>query len=239
MIRCPACASELPPSTIRPTRSVALCPSCAASVQLGGNAEEGWVVLGHQEPAPPEGLEVIASTTAEDGAGYREPAGGSTWRARLPWRRERAWYPGLMAVGTILGALSFTLGPHRVFADQMPVPLVAVFVTLWLVIGVASGWWALSLLRNHTTISIEQDRLSCRHGPIPVVREKSLPVDLSDVELFEIERRDPAFVAKNVSTPTWHVVARLVGGHRVPVITRLPEERHALWLQRKLETMLV
>lgn len=205
------------------------------------SGDEGWEVVGFQEAAPPDGLVLIDPTGAGGPSGYRDPAADSTWRAQVSWRRERAWYPGLMAAGTLLFSVSFLFGPHGELASQMPMGFAFGFVAIpaWLVCGVLCAWWALALLRNRTTVTVADGRLSCGHGPVPVVREKSRSVDLTDVELFEVERRDPAFVVKNVSGPTWEVVARLVGGRRVPVVTRLPEERHALWLQRKLETMLV
>lgn len=234
MLRCPACATEIAPSTIRPARSVALCGGCDASIQLGGSPDAGWVVIGHQPPAPPEGLELL--DTADPVGGYRDGASHSDWSARLPWRRRGAFYPGVMALAAPVAMTSFAVGPHRFFADRIPLPMHVAAYALWIGMTIGCGWWALAFLRNRTTVTVKQGLVSCHHGPIRVLLERSRPVELADVELFEVERRDPVYVLKNISGPTWEVVARLTGGQRRTVITRLPEERHARWLQKRLES---
>lgn len=221
---------------------VALCGTCDSTVRVE-RAEGGWRAIGFTAPAAPEGLNVeIDEPPRTIEGGYRDAiAEPGRFLATRRW-----WTPSVIFLtffalawdsflvfwySTALGG-----GPPGGFGLLM-----VVFPLVHVAVGVGLTWWVLATWLNTTRIEVAGGRLSCRHGPVPWPFGRPRPVALEAVELFDTEEVVPRFnqsKRNNVAGVTWQVVARTRDGRRVPVVTKLGDERQASYVARRLDAQL-
>lgn len=243
MIACPSCDAPVSGDLVRPSRKVAVCPACDATVRLEREGE-GWRAIGFTAPAAPEGLTVeVDAPPARRGGGYRDAISEP---GRLLVTR-RWWTPAVIFLtffviawdsflifwySTALFGVGASAGGFGIVMIVFPLAHVAA--------GVGLTWWVLATWLNRTRVEVSAGRLSCTHGPVPWPFGRPQPVALESVELFEFEEVQPKFNNKGRSATgrSWRVLARTRDGRKIPVVTRLADEAQARFLARRLDQQL-
>jgi hypothetical protein len=242
MITCPSCDASIPDDAVRPARKMAVCPACDATVRLeqGG---DGWRAVGFTAPAPPDGLKVeVDEPPLRTTGGYRDAI---TEPGRF--RASRRWWTPMVIFLTffVLFWDGFLVFWYAMAFSGLGAPggvrlVMVLFPLFHVAVGVGLTWFVLATWLNRTTIEVEGGRMTCRHGPIPWPFGKAEPIALDAVDLFETEEAVSRFGnhRRGRSSRSWKVVARTEDGRRVPVVTRLGDERQAKFLARRLDAQL-
>lgn len=241
MAACPSCDAAIPDGAIRPARKMAVCPGCDSTVRLEKDGA-AWRAVGFTAPAPPGGLTVeVDEPPVKSTGGYRdaivEPGRFSA--------THRWWTPMVIFLTFFAlfwdGFLVFwyAVAFSRIGGAGIQLALI-LFPLIHVAVGVGLTWFVVATWLNRTMIEVRDGRLTCTHGPIPWPFGKTAPIALETVELFETEEAVPRFNGKRRNTsPTWKVIARTKDGRRVPAVTRLRNERQAMFVARRLDAQLV
>ncbi len=112
-----------------------------------------------------------------------------------------------------------------------------VFPLVHVAVGVGIGYSAVAGLLNRTTITIERDTLTVKHGPLPWLGNREIAKqDLQQLFCREkINHRRGN--ASHSSTISYEVHAQL-GDSEVKLVSNLTDARQALFIEQLIETTL-
>jgi hypothetical protein len=139
---------------------------------------------------------------------------------------ERRWFTPASVFIAFFAVASdgFVASWYAWIFRQSPTPGEMVFAALHIVATVALTYMALSALVNRTTITVHDDRLTVRHEPLPWPGRRELP--LERIARIYSEEREVH------SGYTFHVSAELTDGKNVRLLSRLPSNDQARYLER-------
>lgn len=212
--RCTSCGAAISDSSISREIEAARCSACGAIVDLRG------------EKAIPKRTNALVAPVPE---GWNVEEGGAGIRVR--WR----WFS---PVGLLL--IPFTLFWNGGLAlaawgitDQLAHPERLLFGLIiphvWIGIGLA--YYCLTTLLNSTTIEAGIGSISIRVGPLPWWRGNKSVSAGELQQLFVIDHR-------HKSTVTYQLCAVLRDGRKQTLLTGLPTEEKARFLETRLERIL-
>lgn len=173
-IACSTCAKEIPVEDINLDRMLAKCRSCNSimdiSPQVGNPAQALFPVMGSgSDPSPAPALEV--------------ERGGDGLVIVRRWNRKHATpmllFSGLwIAIVTVVGA-GILYGTRQTLARTGPSGYAGLLLTFspFILIGLGTGYGALGLYLNRTTIRLLDRELSVSHGPVPWLGGRSVDAD--------------------------------------------------------------
>lgn len=228
-IACSACATTLRPQDMSLETMAARCPGCGALVDLRGvlpdaapaRQEESQPVLGQRPaltqdalPMPlPRGLHV-------------EDRGSEL----VLVRRWFSWVYIFLAFFSVVwnGFLVF----WYVIAFSADAPLAfKLFPLLHVTVGAFISYLTLAGFVNRTTMVVERDHLTVRHGPLPWRGN----VDVSIGSLEQLYCTEKISHGRNGTTVRYGVEAVLRDGRNLKVVTGLDERDQALYIEERME----
>lgn len=120
---------------------------------------------------------------------------------------------GIVATDGLLAALPMVAIPH-----------------VW--IGAFLGYYVLASLLNTTELTLDDERLVVRHGPMPWFGNRDIPVP--EIDQLYVERSG---VRVN-KQPRWNLCAMGTDGVGRPVVRLLTTEAEGRWLEDRIEKAL-
>lgn len=209
-LTCPSCASRVPAGRLESPGVAARCGHCHAVLDLSSGAS---AASPGQNALPPQ-LRVL-----ESGHGVTIVRRWFTWA-----------YPFLALF--CAGWTGMLLLWYRVASEQGIQRGAELPVLGAAAVGVALGYLAAAGFVNRTTITMDRDHISVRHGPLPWAGRVNLRT--SALERVFITRK----VLKNRgrgSTALYSVEGTLRDGRTRKLVRGLGAEEQALFIQRAIE----
>jgi hypothetical protein len=211
---CPSCKAELSEASIVEALQAARCSSCGALVDLRSGG-------------------VVRFTPVRDAAAIAQPEswavdeGSGRFSVRWRWFSAGAlimipftlfWNGILLGMG--VGVSDGLKHPERLLLG-LAVPHV------W--IGFALAYATVASLLNRTEITLEEAHLVVRHGPLPWLGNRRIPVGELE-QLFVVERRSRG--------TRYELCALLRDGKKKVLLSGLDSEDKARFLEARLEAVL-
>ncbi len=134
----------------------------------------------------------------------------------------------LVFVAAFLGGL---MKPSEGSGSSSPW-FMGLFLVPFVLVGIGTGWAALALLLNRTTIRVDNERLTVTHGPVWWPGRRSLETALLD-QLYCEEY--VAYTQNNVPQYRLAVRALCKDGSRIKLAGGMEDAGQALYLERLLE----
>jgi hypothetical protein len=110
--------------------------------------------------------------------------------------------------------------------------IVIVFPIAHLAVGVGLTYYTIAGFFNRTTITIEGDEISVRHGPVPWMGNVRVPID--DLAQIRWERNKQLNRNGGVSF-TYRVKGVTRGGASITLISALTDRNQAVFIQQQIE----
>ncbi|MFT3775506.1 MAG: hypothetical protein QM820_59925 [Minicystis sp.] len=250
-LHCPTCRAEILAEDVNLGRALAKCRACnavfdfsdqfgvnhgaAASVNHGAglapvNHGAGSALQRRRPPVPvPASITVVEDPAPLDEPGYRDaPHGGGAVTIVRRWRT-------VAAAGTALFCVfwnGFLVFWYRITADA---PLIfRLFPLIHVTVGVVMTYRTLAALLNTTRITITDDAVTIRHGPVPWPGNRRIPS--ADLEQLFVEEQ--VTQQKNGASRSYHLSAVMKDGAKQRLLSGLPEPDQALFLEQRIEERL-
>jgi hypothetical protein len=223
-LSCEVCHSPLRAEDVRLDLAVAKCHKCNAVYDLSGRKARG--LPAQQRPRSlVRGRAVLPDH-------FRVEEDDST--TRISWRWF-SWRHVLLAFGFLLmGVLAvlFYIGTKAASSQSLLLSILTLGYggfTLWLAYVTLAGFL------NRTTIEVNRTRLSIRHGPLPWPGGCELPGrELSQLYGQEVIQRNHG---RELGS-TYDLLALDRAGHKIELLSGLPERDQVLYLEQALERQL-
>ena len=246
-IRCRRCREAIPASDINLDRMMAKCAACSAvfdfsdQISQTERREPEISTALAKQPAPiqlPNGwkLERRDGTAMDATFGYRANAPAPVQEFVLSWR----WFSPLKHLFMLVFAVgwnAFLLFWYTSAAGGDAPWLFYVFPLVHVAVGIGIGYGALAGVFNRTTITIERDTLSVRHGPLPWLGNR----EISKQDLQQLFCREKVAQRRGNNshggTISYEVHAQL-GDSEVKLIGGLSDARQAMYIEQLFETTL-
>jgi hypothetical protein len=126
------------------------------------------------------------------------------------------WYSMAFAFGSAFG---------REFAFVTLFPLIHVAVGVGITYTALAGWI------NRTRITVDQGRISVRHGPLPWLGNK----DLDGSNVKQLYSKEKVSRGRNSSTTTYEVHALTASGKNEKLLSGLETSEQALYIEQEIE----
>ncbi len=211
--RCTSCGAAISDSAISREIEAARCSACGAIVDLRG------------EKAIPKRTHALVAPVPE---GWRVEEGGAGIRVRWRWFSPAGLIPIAFALfwNAILLTFAYAITDQLAHPERLLVGLLIPHV--W--VGIGLTYYCLTLF-NSTTIEAGIGSVSIRFGPVPWWR-KNKNVSAGEMQqLFVIDH-----CVKN--RVTYQLCAVMRDGRKQTLITDLPSEEKARFLETRLERIL-
>ncbi len=215
-LSCEVCQSPFTPDDLQPSLGLATCRRCQRVQVLGRSTP---VAASPALPARPKA--------------WTESVEGSTLVLRRSWRSMGSIFPlifagfwnlivGIFWVAVLTGAMPAT-------EDGLPTFLLLVPHTL---VGLGTGYWALSSLLNTTTVRADAAALSVQHAPLPWLGSQTIPRD--QVRQLFVSRS-----SVQVNRQSTYNLCYLDGARVIhTLIGRRPRLDEQRWLEQRIESHL-
>lgn len=217
-LACPSCGAPIPAEDVNVALMVALCRGCASTVELAAGRSRPPAAL-LELAAPPAGL------TIEDRGGalvlrrrWFEPNGAFFFM--VLWC---VLWDGFLVVWYLAAFAGLASG------DVSSIGM-ALFPTLHVIAGVGVTYFTLATAINHSTITLDDTHLRIAHGPLPWRAPD--PVPLRSIDQLYLTQR----LQKNQRTFT--LVARRLDRTSVELLSGLPRDEQARFLEQRIESHL-
>lgn len=218
-LQCPVCATPVPAENVNIQQMVAVCPACDTVFRFG---ERGSTKIKRRKFKQPDGFTV---TETPDGVSLSFPQ-------RVSADDRKGLFIG-MAVGSFTGFLGTLM-----LTEDAPV----FFALLMLTISLVMYTTAFAMLVNRRHVTVDEDTISTRQGPVPVpipgeewaFAEKSLL--RQDVVRVFCEQTEESRQSGQLNR-YYHVCLGLPDGERVFLVKSLPQA-HAFFTAQVLEETL-
>jgi hypothetical protein len=228
-VACPSCGTTLRPGDISRETMSARCPVCQALVDL--RFATPAVAGASLAPAARGGASLAAD--AREPLPVPLPAGLSVeerGRDLTIVRRWFSWTYLLMLFFCVVwnGFLVFWYG--MAFATDAPLAF-KLFPLLHVAVGVFLTYATLAGFVNRTTLRIERDHLTVRHGPLPWRGN----LDVSTLSLSQLFCTEKISQGRNGTTVRYGVEAMLKDGRHLKVAPGLNVREQALFIEQAVE----
>lgn len=240
-IVCERCGARLPADDVDLTTRLAKCRSCQAvfdfSPQLARPAtaasSAALAVTARPVVPLPDGIAVVEDVTTEPREmSYR---GSSPTAARLVL--VRSWYTHQLLFMAFFCVLwdGFLIHWYALALGRGGGPnlLTVIFPLLHVAVGVGLTYLTIASFFNKTWFTVADGALSIRHGPVPWLGGRRLPVDAVRQLYCERSSRN----ATEDKDPSCTLSAVLRDGRKLELVKRLPPA-HALYLEHRIEERL-
>ena len=252
--RCPRCGDPIPGADINAQALVAVCRSCdvvhplATTLEPVGTAVKAAPAVDLAE-TPPEPLMRLAG--APDGLAVQvEDEVLSIRRRWWSWSAQNlflafwvfgwdtflvGWYAAALG-----GGMAAAAGGGGVGATFSLLPIL--FPILHVAVGVFMTYRLACLVLNKTIVTVDDDHLSVRHGPLPAGDVEPLPV--SGIEQVYVTEVQPG---KGKKTSKWsvqpangrfNVVVRMGPRQNRVILQGLETGEQAVFIERRIEAFL-
>lgn len=230
-IRCVSCRKDIPAEDVNLDNGLAKCRSCHAVFEFadqvrksGGGGAAAAPRKRQREPVPmPKNLAVAE--------------GPQTLDIVRRWGRGPGCFLLFFAtfwnsiVSVFVVAAASGMMKEKGTGDPVGW-FIWLFLTPFIIIGVATGYTALAFLLNSTTIKVEGNELKIGHGPLRWPGAKSVdPSQISQLYCSEYV----AYTQNRVPQYRFKVHAIMMDGSRMDLVGGLDDAGQALYLEQILE----
>ena len=126
------------------------------------------------------------------------------------------WYSMVFAFGNLFGRES---------------AFMALFPLIHVAVGIGVSYTALAGWINKTRITVDQGRLSVRHGPLPWLGNK----DLDGTTLKQLYSKEKISRGRNSTSVTYEVHALTSSGRNEKLLSGLETSEQALYIEQEIE----
>ena len=230
---CADCGAELPNSS---EKTAFACPGCNMSLDLTSRGGKALLSLA-STPLPPRGLRATVRVHTVDANSYRT-SGKQTSKLELMIRQSWMHPTAFIMAGFALLWDAFIVGWYVVILGDVPgggggifgmmaccmlvVPLAHVGV------GVFLTNTTLQKFFNATTIRLDEEGVSVKHGPLPTFWYRGWSVRGSSITQLMVRKKGKA----------WVLLADIAGEEMRTLLKNLPEARPAREIEALLEAIL-
>jgi len=124
-------------------------------------------------------------------------------------------------------SLAFAFG--SVFRGELT--FAALFPLIHVAVGVGLAYTALTGWVNRTRITVDQGRISVRHGPLPWLGNK----DLDGTTLKQLYSKEKITRGRNSTSVTYEVHALTTSGRNEKLLSSLETSEQALYIEQEIE----
>lgn len=227
-VACPSCGTTLRPADMSLDTMAARCPGCNALVDLRGVVPDPA-----HAPRATRVLAPAAGADAADALPVPLPAGihvQERGRDLVIVRRWFSWIYIFLLFFCVVWDGMLVFWYALVFSGESPL-VFKLFPLLHVAAGVFITYFTIAGLVNRTTFTIERDRLSVRHAPLPWRGS----VDIPAASLEQLFCTEQVIRGRNGVTLRYGVDAVLKDGRHLKLATPLDVREQAMYIEQAIE----
>ena len=228
-IRCVGCSKEIPAEDVHLDRVLAKCVSCHAVFDFSDQVGKPGAIPSEEKRKRDRGEIPMPKNLVVD-------EGMQSLQIVRKWSRGPAWFflffSGFWNSIVSVFVVAAASGMMKDEQGMGPGCFIWVFLTPFILVGLGTGYAALALLLNRTTIKVEGNELKVLNGPLRWPGTKTL--DASQVSQLYCEEY-VAYKQNNSPQYRFKVKAILLDGARVDLIPGCEDAGQALYLEQLLE----
>lgn len=219
-VQCKSCGTTVPADNLNLDRMVAKCASCHAVFAFSVDG---------QQPPSREPAERPRGDVPRPARLEIERFGGELVITRRWWSTVAVVFLTIFTI--VWNGISWT-GFVMVLGE---VPLAALFVGLFVLIGALVGYITICVMLNSTVITVGRE-LTIRHGPMPVPGNRTLAAgELDQLYVTEHISTSTSDNGRRSTSVSYQLRARLKDGSGVKLLRAVPEAEEALYLEQLIE----
>jgi len=230
-LTCRSCGANLHADDVNTTAGIAKCRYCQAVFAfghaMGGSAAPAAGAAPHDaERSRPEVERPPGFAIEEDPYRFRITRRWLSWKV-IPLALFAAFWNGFLVVWYSIGLRSLSGGDDAAWV-MLLFPVLHVAVGLGLIYALAAT------CLNATTIDVNDQELSVRHGPLWFPGNKTLPA----LDVQQLYCKQKIRHGKNGASTTYEVHAVAREGQDEKFLAGLDQQHHALYVEQQVERVL-
>jgi len=219
-VSCKSCGATVPAENLNLDRMVAKCGACHAVFSFAIDGQQPP----SRDPEQRDRGDVPRPETLQI-----ERFGGELTITRRWWSTPAVV---ILTIFTIIWN-GISWGGFVMVLEDMPPA--ALFIALFLLIGLLMGYFTLCLMLNSTVITVGRE-LVIRHGPLPVPGNRRLAAsDLDQLYVTEHVSTSRSDSGRRTTQVSYQLRARLQDGSGVKLLRAVTEAEEALYLEQLIE----